>query len=84
MSTWRDESREPAPDLGEHLVAGVMAERVVYRLEVVQVDVQDCNPTGLLLQGCKGLAQPIHQGDPVRQAGDRIMDHLVSKSLLGL
>ena len=77
------QEREPAPDLGEHLVAGVVAERVVDLLEVVQVDVQDRKPAGLSFQGGKGLGQPVHEGDPVRQTGHRVVEDLVGQSVLG-
>ena len=52
MSECRRELREPVPDLCEHLVAGIVTERVVDRLEVVQVDVEHSKAAGLPLQIC--------------------------------
>ena len=78
------QEREPAPDLGEHLVAGVVTERVVDLFEVVQVDEQDRKPTRLAFKGGKSLGQPVHQGDPVRQTCHRVVQDLVSQSVLRL
>ena len=76
--------REPASNLGEHLVACVVTERVVDRLEVVQVDEQNRKPTRLPFKGGKSLGQPVHQGGPVRETGHRVVQDLVSESLLRL
>ena len=51
---------------------------------MVQVDEQDRKPTRLPFQGGKSLGQPVHQGDPVRQSGHRVVQDLVGQSLLRL
>ena len=76
--------REPASNLGEHLVACVVTERVVDRLEVVQVDEQNRKPTRLPFKGGKALGKPVHQGGPVRETGHRVVQDLISESLLRL
>ena len=78
------QERQPAPDLGEHLVAGFVPERVVDLLEVVQVDVQDRKATRLPFKASKSLGKPVHQGGPVREPGHRVVQDLVSESLLRL
>ena len=42
-----------------------MTERVVDRLEVIQVEKQDREPTGLAFKRGKSLRQPVHEGGPV-------------------
>ncbi len=76
------QEREPATDLGEHLVAGIVTERVVDRFEVVQVDIQDRKPRWLPFQGSKSLRQPVHQGGPVHQTGHRVVQDLVGQGVL--
>ena len=77
-------AREPPGHLDEHLVAGLMPERVVDHLEVVEVDEQQGYATGAALQGQEGLGKPVHECGPVGQACHRVVQRLVGEGLLRL
>ena len=61
-----------------------MAERVVDRLEVVDVEKEDGETAGLALQRGDRLAEPVGQRDAVEQPGHRVMQRLVLERALGL
>ncbi len=75
-----DAQGEAPSDLGQQGVAGVVAEAVVDRLEVVQVDEQHGDPVATLpLEGgCGALAEQ----HPVGQAGEVVVDGFVAQLLL--
>ena len=76
------EGREPAPDFGEDLVAGVVAERRVHLFEAVQADQQDRERPRVPPHGDKGLGHPVHQGGPVGEARHRVVQGLVGQGVL--
>ena len=59
-------------DLDEHLVALVMAERVVDRLEAIEVDEQQCTGVAATQQ----LVEPGAEELPVRQPGQSVVRRL--------
>ena len=77
-------ARQPPGDLDEHLVAGLMPECVVDRLEVVEVDEQEGDATGAALQGQEGLGKPVLKRGPVGQARYLVVQRLVGEGLLRL
>ncbi len=66
-SPGRRTERRRGPDLGEHEVAGVMAEGVVELLEAVEVDQQQRGRAAALARGGEDLAQPALEPPPVRE-----------------
>jgi hypothetical protein len=60
---------EPVSHLGEDAVADLVTERVVDALEIVEVDEHQRQAAGSSFERAQGLAQPVHQRDPVRQSG---------------
>ena len=58
--------------LFQQLVAHVMPERVVERLEIIQIDEQQCTMTARSRTDRNGLFQPILQERSVGQAGELI------------
>ena len=54
------QSRESMGNGCEHAIAGVMAEVVVDRLEMVEIDEQDGELTGGARERCERLGEAIH------------------------
>ena len=65
--------REPLRDRLQQLVAGVVAERVVDALEVVEVEEQAGDLRGVALRLREDLLQPLVQQRAVRQAGEDVV-----------
>ena len=63
---------EAAGDLGQHLVAGVMPNRIVDVLEVVDVDEQHAETDRLAPRAVDLDFQPFVERHAIRQAGERI------------
>ena len=61
-------------DLLQQQVADVVAEGVVERLEVVQVDEQQCAISSAAGAGRQRLLQPVEQQPAVGQAGQRVVE----------
>ncbi len=72
-------SGDAAPDLGQHLVADRVAERVVDRLEVVEVEEQDRG--GARAVGQRRL-DALREERAVREAGERVVEGLMAEPLL--
>ena len=68
----RDPPLEPQADLLEHLVAVVVAERVVDLLEAVEVDQQQRDPR-VHVRGRDALLEALVEARAVRQAGERVV-----------
>ena len=64
---------------GQQLVPGLVAERVVDRLEVVEVHEEDGN---LLGSAAEGVLQPVVEERAVRQPGERVVQRAVLELLL--
>ena len=61
-----------------------MAQIVVHRLEVVEVDEQDGKPVvGIAPHACLGLRHPLDEVGAVGQVGERIVQRLVHQLFLG-
>ncbi len=71
---------QPAGHRREQLVTGGVAEGVVDRLEVVEVDEEDGDRLVAAHQPGEGVLQPIEEQDAVGQAGERV----VQRAMLGL
>ena len=69
------DARDNAPrDLLQQKVADVMAERVVQRLEIVEIDEQQRSLALASDAGGESLPQPIQQQAAVGQAGQRVKE----------
>ena len=66
-------------DLGEHLVADRMAERVVDRLEVVEIEEQH---GGRPVSARHSGLDPLGEERAVRQPGEDVVERLVAQPLL--
>ncbi len=66
-------------DLGEHVVADRVAERVVDRLEVVEIDEQHRSRT---VAACHHRFDPLGEEGTVRQSGEYVVEGLVAQLLL--
>ena len=64
--------REHARDALQHRVAGVVTERVVHLLEVVDVEQQHADREELLVARGAGLLDPLDEGAAVEEAGERV------------
>ncbi len=64
---------QAADDGGEDLVAAFVAEGVVDRLEVVEVAEQDRDPPAVPFGGSQREGDPVGQQQPVRGAGERVV-----------
>ena len=76
-----DRAGQAVGELGEELVAGAVAPRVVDRLEAVEVEVEDSR------RPCRALELVLHrleQVAPVGKAGERVVIGLVAELLLEL
>jgi hypothetical protein len=69
-------------DLAQHPVTGGMTERVVDRLEVVQVHEQDGDREVVARLPLDHVLDAVLEQRPVRQAGDRVVEGLVLELLL--
>ena len=66
---------EDAPsDLLQQEIADVMAEGIVQRLEIIEVDEEQCSLAFASDAGGQGLPQPIQQQATIGQAGQRIKE----------
>ena len=80
-------SRDPSQtvaELDQRLIADVVAERVVDRLEVVDVEEEDGEAAGLALERRDRLVEPVGQRDAVEQPGHRVVQRLVFERALRL
>ena len=76
----RAERREqPLADLAEHLVSDGVAEAVVDRLEVVEVDEHDAHRRALLRAPRQRVRDAIGEECAVREPGDRVVERLVGE-----
>ena len=71
---------QPRRDLDQHLVADRVPVRVVDRPEAVQPDAA-ARRHGRV-RSCQRLLQPLLEEEPVRQAGERVVQRLVGDALL--
>ena len=78
----RDPGQAPA-HLGQHRVTGVVAERVVDGLEVVEVDEEQPDTAMVAVQGCQGLGQAVHERQPVGHPGEAVVKGLVPELRFG-
>ena len=78
------QERQPAADLGQHLVAGIVTEGIVDLFEVVQVDEQHRQPAGWRSRASSAWDSRSMQRDAVRQPGDRVVKSLIGERFLGL
>ena len=63
--------------LDQELVADRVAERVVHRLEAVEVDEEHGEHALPTAHAGECLLEPVGEHHPVRQAGERVVQHLV-------
>ncbi|MEZ5182317.1 MAG: hypothetical protein R2702_10650 [Acidimicrobiales bacterium] len=66
----------------EEAVAGRVAERVVHRLEVVEVDEQHGGEVARAPAALQGVLDPVAEEATVREAGERVVEGLVAELLL--
>ena len=79
----RPDARLDAPrDGDQELVADVVAEAVVDRLEVVEVEEEHCGPADVAV--VERAADPLREEHPVRKAGERVVVGLVAELVLQL
>ena len=80
-------ARRPVPnrprDLDEQLVAGRVPERVVHRLEPVEIDEQHRGAETVAARAGERLAQAVDHQRAVRQAGERVVQRTVFECLFG-
>ena len=74
---------QPSSDLGQHVVTRVVAESVVDVLEVVEIDEQQPDSPRAALECHERLLQPVHQCNPVRQSGNRVVERLMHEGMFG-
>ncbi len=80
----RQSDAEPRADVLQHGVRIHVAEAVVHRLEVVDVEDQHRDARPLRAGPRDRLLDPLLEERPVRKAGEVIVVRLVAKALLGL
>ena len=73
---------QPARDLDEEPIARAVTQRVVDRLEVVEVEEQDRRHRPVASPTCERVRDPIREQGPVGEPGERIVEGLVAQ--LGL
>ena len=83
MSPRRDAEREALGHPDQDAVAGLVAQRVVDRLEVVEVGEHDSDLAVAPVEGRQGLGEAVHQRQAVRQAREGVVEGLVGEGLLG-
>ena len=76
VSLSRISSASRSDDGHQQPVADVVAEVVVDRLELVEVDEQHRDHAVAAVQSRQRLARAVHQQQPVRQAGQRVVQRL--------
>ncbi len=64
---------EAPRDLAQHFVAGTVSERVVDRLEAVEVEEQDREAPAVGLRSRDRIRQPLFEREAVRQAGQPVV-----------
>ena len=72
-------ARQPGRDCDEQPVAGVVAERVVDVLEVVEVDEQRGAGRAVAAVAGEQLLDAVHDQRAVRQAGQRVVQRLMAQ-----
>ena len=75
---------QPRRDLTQHVVAGVVAERVVDRLEAVEVDEEHRKCAALALRIRDRLRETSFERKPIRQTGQAVAMGGIKKHVLGL
>ena len=80
----RRRSEEPFGDVAEELVAGGVAEAVVDRLEVVQVEEEHRDRLDGRAAAVERVRYAIPEERAVRQSGERVVERLVAQLLLEL
>ena len=74
----RNGGQQPGRHFLQHLVTGLVPEAVVDFLEAIQVDHEDSRRSATAVPAFQGQFHPLHQGNPVAQAGQRIRErHLL-------
>ena len=77
MSSARSIALEPRADLAQHLVAGVVAERVVELLEAVEVDSSSASSRRVSAPTSIGGVEPVDQvaavAEPRQVVGERLV-----------
>ncbi len=76
-------ARQAASHLAQHLVPALVAEGVVDLLEAVQVHEQEAQRLGGAAALQNPLFQPVVEQEPVRQAGEGVVQRLAPQLLLG-
>src|SRR5205814_7841758 len=71
---------DPSPDGHQQLVAHLVAERVVDRLEIIQVEEENGNPAFRVRAQCVIEVDP--ESGPIGKVGKRVMERLVGQLLL--
>ena len=79
MSPARSVSDEPLRDRDQQLVAARVAERVVDRLEAVEVDEQHADHAVRARRALLRLAQPVQEQRAVGEVGERIVQRAVDR-----
>ena len=69
--------RKPLRDLLQKQIADVVAERVVQRLEMIQVDEQQRALPPAARAGSDRMLQPVHEQTPVGQLGERVKERQI-------
>ena len=77
-------ARQPGGHGDEQPVAGLVAQRVVDVLEVVEIDEQRRARGAVAPAAGQQLLDAIHDQRPVRQAGQRVVQRLVTQLLSAL
>ena len=75
-----DARLEPLRDLDEQLVAGRVAEAVVDRLEVVEIDEQDREEVLPAMPPLERMRDAIREEHPVREPRERVVVRLVRRA----
>ena len=70
-------------DRAQQLVAGVVAERVVEHLQVVDVEEEQREAAALRVGARDRVAEALEQQGAVGQAGERVVQGVVADALLG-
>jgi len=73
-----------AGHLAEHVVAGGVPQRVVHRLELVQVHQDGAELAVAAFGGTGGLLEPLHDGPAVQQTGERIIGGQMGQTPVGI
>ena len=86
VSPGRMQLLEPPRDADQELVAGLVAEAVVDRLEAIEIEVQhrEQRPAQRAPRAVKQVLQAVEEQRAVRQAGERIVERLALELRLGL